>query len=170
MSAEHPVIPGLERSECSAGVPCPIPSQNGTFRECSEVGCVVFRAPRSKGAEHGTTTQPTTRKPHLSKHRCGTWALVAIDADTAGLTVWTDPYPLTPAGEVWALTNGRTTYYIHAKQLEPRNAWNIAGRPPGPDRTVLAAHQCGTGIPVQHRAPAPPASTRPVPASKEPPF
>lgn len=168
-ATEHLPFSGWETEQCSVSVPCPFPSQNGTFRGCSVAGCVVFRAPRSKGAEHGTERHTTSQRPRLTKHGCGAWTLTALDARVAALTAWLDPYPLTAAGEVWAITDDRWTYLLLADRIEKRTRWTIPGRPAGSQYTVLAWHRCQQPVPLEHRRPPQP-QPHLATSSKEPPF
>lgn len=141
--------------ECPVGVPSLFPSQNGTSRECPVSSCVVSRAPRSKGAGHGTG-----RTPALLQHGCGAYVLTGLDDDTAGLVVTCDPYPLTPIGEVEALRDDRRTYYLLHRRIERRDIWNIPGHLPSHDLLVIASHRCGLPVPDAWRLPPAP---RPAP-------
>lgn len=99
------------------------------------------------------------RSPKATRHRCGVQVLTGLDGDAAALAVVVDEAPLSPAGEVAALTDGRRTYQLHRGALDRRDRWNIPGHPPTLDLTVHAEHRCGEVI---HRAwlleiPPPPA-------------
>ena len=106
------------------------------------------------------------RRVILMKHSCGQHILRGLDADRCALTAEVDPYPLTPAGEVRALTAGRPTYCLSGGQLEPRDRWNIPGHLPSHDLLVLAAHDC-TGIPADWRLPYRPPAPAPAPVTEE---
>lgn len=106
----------------------------------------------------------SSRRATLQKHRCGQHILVGLDADRAAITAQLDPYPLTPAGEVWALVNGRRTWQLNGTHLQPRDRWNIPGKPPNATRTVLTWHHCNDPIPTQHRAA--PRPTKPQPTEE----
>lgn len=95
---------------------------------------------------------PLSRTPQTKTCRtCGQTVITALDADRAAITATLDPYPLTAAGEVWALQHQRPTYLHTPTEITRRDRWNIPGRPPTTTRTVLAWHQCGQPIPTQHR-------------------
>lgn len=105
-------------------------------------------------------------------HTCRTCAapvLTGLDADRCALTTTVDAYALTPAGEVWALRDGRRTYTLHRGQLDRRDRWNIPGHPPSPQRTVLATHTCHQPIPLEHHRPPTPRPFQPT-STEEPPF
>ena len=93
---------------------------------------------------------------------CGTPTLTGLDADRAALTITVDATALTPAGEVWALQDGRRTYELRNGQLDPRTRWNIPDRPPSPNRTVLTTHTCHHPIPPEYHRPPSPRPTRPT--------
>lgn len=118
----------------------------------------------------GRTPTGATRKASLRTCRCHQPILVGLDADRCALAAACDPYPLTPAGEVWALRDGRWTYLLAGGQLQPRDRWNIPGHPPDDATRVLAEHRCGHPIPDERRAPPPPAPPRPAPATEGMPF
>jgi hypothetical protein len=82
--------------------------------------------------------------------------LSGLDADRASLPVTVTAHALTDTGEAWALQLGLATYQLTGRQLYPRDRWNIPGKPPSADRTVLAAHDCDLNIPAEHRRPPPP--------------
>ena len=81
--------------------------------------------------------------------------MTALDHWTAAIPVHLDPWPLNPQGEVEALRDGRRTYQIRQWGVRYRNAYRIAGNPPGPRTTVLAEHRCGEDIPDTWRQPPP---------------
>lgn len=108
------------------------------------------------------------RKASIRVHPCQAIVLIGLDADRCAITATVDPYPLTPAGEVWALQQQRRTYQLDHGRLEPRDRWNIRGKPPSPTRTVLAWHDCTTPIPAEHRRPTPPPAPRPEETSECP--
>jgi hypothetical protein len=110
-------------------------------------------------------TAPTglSRTARVRIHPCHAPILAGLDGDACALPVMVDPYPLTPAGEVWALTAGRVTYHLLRGALDPRNRWSIPGHPPTADRPVLAAHRCSEPVPPEHRLPPVPAAPRPAP-------
>jgi hypothetical protein len=105
---------------------------------------------------------PTRRPQHRTCPTCQETIITGLDAHRAALTVTLDPYPLTPTGEVWALTHHRRTYQITQNEIEPRTRWNIPGHPPSPTLTVLTAHACHQPIPHQHRRQEPPPKPRPT--------
>ena len=99
----------------------------------------------------------TSRTPRIRVHpTCHQPILAGLDANRCALSVAVDPYPLTPAGEVWALQSGRRTYALMWGALERRDAWTIPGHPPSPGLPVLAEHVCESPIPMEHRAPPTP--------------
>ena len=117
--------------------------------------------------EPGQAPTGTSRTPRIRVHPiCHAPILAGLDANRCALSVAVDPYPLTPAGEVWALRAGRRTYALQWGALERRDAWTIPGHPPSPGLPVMAEHVCGHPIPDEHRAPPTPHS--PAPADKEP--
>jgi len=87
----------------------------------------------------------------LANHRCGEFIMAALDHWACALTVYLDPWPLSAAGEVQALRDGRQTYQMRTWGVRYRNAYRIAGNPPGPRTTVLAEHRCGHVIPATWR-------------------
>lgn len=95
---------------------------------------------------------PTIR--HL-KHGCQEIVAAALDHWACALTVYLDPWPLSPVGEVAALRDGRRTYQMRSWGVRIRNAYRITGNPPGPRTTVLAEHRCGEPIPATWRQPSP---------------
>ena len=104
-----------------------------------------------------------TRTPRIRVHPpCHQPILAGLDANRCALSVMVDPYPLTPAGEVWALQSGRRTYALSRGELERRDRWSIPGRPPSPKLPVLVEHACDTPVPPEHRAPPPPSPPRPA--------
>ena len=116
------------------------------------------------------TDQRISRTPRIHTcHTCAAPVLTALDANRCALTVTLDPYALTPAGEVWALQDGRRTYQLTNGQLNPRDRWNIPGRPPGPDHTILPSHRCHQPTPHQHRQPPTPTPAA-TPNTEEIPF
>ena len=115
------------------------------------------------------TEQGIGRRAHIRTcPTCKQPTLTGLDADRCALTATVDPYPLTPHGEVWALSDGRHTYQLQHGQLEPRTRWNIPGHPPGPDHTVLTTHRCHQPIPTQHRRPPAPRPAPPTPTEEIP--
>lgn len=108
------------------------------------------------------TATRISRRVVMVKHDCGMDVLVALDADRCALVVRVDPYPLSPLGEVAALSMGRPTYSLNRGELEPRDHWNIPGHLPGHDLLVLAAHDC---TPMHTDWLLPPAPKRPAPAT-----
>ena len=124
--------------------------------------------PSSLWEGQGISVNPSTvtgasRKARIRVHpRCHQPILAGLDADVAALSVAVDPYPLTPAGEVWALQSGRRTYALSRGALERRDRWSIPGRPPSPKLPVLAEHACDSPVPPQHRAPPIPTPSRPA--------
>lgn len=110
-----------------------------------------------------------SRRAHLTQHSCQAHVLVGLDADMCALTVYVEPYALTPHGEVEALRDQRTTYHLQQGALHPRTAYTIPGKPPSHARTILASHTCHHPIPESWRLPPAPDTRRPQP-SQEPPF
>jgi len=96
------------------------------------------------------------RKARLAPHRCGAWVLVGPNASRCALTATVEPYAITALGEVQALRDGRTTYDLRHGELEYRDRWSIPGKPPGPDRTVVADHRCGHPLADAWRRPPQP--------------
>ena len=148
--------------ECPVGVPSLFPSQNGTSRGCPVQSGVVSRRSLSKRAGHPGRT--FRRQIHISVcPTCQTAVLSGLDADRAALAVTVTAHALTASGEAWALQSGLATYQLIGRQLYPRDRWNIPGKPPSADRTVLATHDCDLVIPAGHRRLAvPPAVPRPA--------
>jgi hypothetical protein len=97
----------------------------------------------------------------LGNHRCGELIMAALDHWACAITVHLDPWPLSPAGEVEALRNGRRTYQIRQWGVRHRNAYRITGNPPKPGVTVLAEHRCGERIPEAWKQPLAPATPKP---------
>lgn len=89
----------------------------------------------------------------LANHRCGELVMAALDHWACALTVYCDAYPLSPAGEVQALRDGRRTYQVREWGVRYRNAYRIAGNPPSPGVTVLAEHRCGEPLPGTWKQP-----------------
>ena len=103
------------------------------------------------------------RQIHISVcPTCQTAIITGLDADRAALPVTVTAHALTASGEAWALQLGLATYQLTGRQLYPRDRWNIPGKPPSADRTVLAAHDCDLTIPAEHRRPSPPTPPRPA--------
>lgn len=81
---------------------------------------------------------------------CGRPVMVGLDDDSCALTAVVDPYPLSPAGEVVALMQGRKTYTLAwaggRYEIDRRDEWRIEGNPPGsrPTVDVVVNHECGT--------------------------
>jgi hypothetical protein len=127
-----------------------------------------IRPLRSIRADGGLarTTDGLRNGMHMGKHRhlkhgCGQPVLAALDHWACAMTVICDPWPLSPAGEVHALRDGRQTYQIRQWGVRYRNAYRIAGNPPRPGVTVLAEHRCGHPIPDTWKQPLPPITPRP---------
>ena len=97
----------------------------------------------------------------LGNHRCGELIMAALDHWACATTVHLDPWPLSPAGEVEALRDGRRTYQIRQWGVRHRNAYRITGNPPRPGVTVLAEHRCGERIPETWKQPPTPATPKP---------
>ena len=97
----------------------------------------------------------------LGNHRCGELIMAALDHWACAITVHLDPWPLSPAGEVEALRDGRRTYQIRQWGVRHRNAYRITGNPPRPGVTVLAEHRCGERIPEAWKQPPTPATPKP---------
>ena len=89
----------------------------------------------------------------LGNHRCGELIMAALDHWACALTIDLDPWPLSPAGEVEALRDGRRTYQVREWGVRVRNAYRITGNPPRPGVTVLAEHRCGERIPQAWQQP-----------------
>ena len=148
-----PVVPGVVPPFCEGG-------SHGS-RGGSQNAVVVPRVPPIGGTgDQGPGNRPSwypknQAKHRLGKHRCGQITMVALDHWTAAMPVQLDPWPLSPAGEVEALRAGRRTYQIRHWGVRHRNAYRIAGNPPGPRTTVLAEHRCGEVTPETWRQPPP---------------
>lgn len=91
-----------------------------------------------------------TAKPR----RCPTCRQMILAAiDDLGFDAWADPRPVTPLGELQALTSGRRTWSHTMGGLDARDAPFIAYLPA--DRLdVHGEHRCGAP-PVQTRPPPP---------------
>lgn len=94
-------------------------------------------------------------------HRCGAQVITGWDGERCALFVTLDPSPLTPTGEVAALTAGRATYQMRRGRIDRRDRWNIPGHPPSLDLPVIAEHRCDEVIHRQWLLDIPPA---PAPA------
>lgn len=159
--SQHPVLPVLPAlipsfREAIPGdphvIPTAVPSDPRSAPHKGERGA------RDRGAPQRTALG---RRPQLvTCHTCGATILTALDADRCAITAKLDPYPLTPHGEVWALQAGRPTYLVADHELTRRDRWNIPGRPPSRDRTVLTWHQCDQPPPPEHRRPTNPPAPR----------
>ena len=80
--------------------------------------------------------------------RCHARLLTGLDHDLCAGQALVDPFPLTPMGELLALLAGRPTYRLvpagHGRfELDYRDEWQIANKPPG-KFDVLAAHKCNS--------------------------
>lgn len=106
------------------------------------------------------------RRVMLTVHGCGSHVLLGLDDEPAGLTARCDPYPLSQAGEVAALRDGRWTWAIAHGRLERRDRWTIPGHPPGPGLLVVTEHRCDHPLPDDWLAP--PTPRPPAPTPKEP--
>lgn len=131
-------------------------------RQVPDLGCPVTSGSASRiapeGAPTGTRRHATQephrrigRKPIPEVCRCTRIVLTAWDADMCALLVHLDPHALTPAGELWALQTGRSTYHLDHAGIHRRDRWNIPGKPPTVDRVVLATHICPDTTPDEHR-------------------
>lgn len=113
----------------------------------------LFTAPSDPAYRDGSrlhrAATPTTCRA------CGAIVLRGLDADACAFTALADPRPVTAAGEVAALRDGRRTYDLDGRELSARDRWSIPGRPPTPRRPVLAAHRCHSPLPATWLAPAP---------------
>lgn len=103
-------------------------------------------------------TERTRRKAAIVQHSCGDTVITGLDGDRAALVATCDPYPLTQYGEVMALRDARRTYFVLRGELDPRDRWNITGKP-ADMTTVVAEHRCGFPIPADWRKKL----TRPTP-------
>jgi hypothetical protein len=128
-----------------------------------------IRPLRSIRADGGLarTTDGLRNGMHMGKHRhlkhgCGQPVLAALDHWACAIPVTCDPWPLSPAGEVEALRDGRQTYQIRQWGVRHRNAYRIADNPPRPGVTVVAEHRCGEVVPDDWKQPLPPAKPRPT--------
>jgi len=101
------------------------------------------------------TQPPTLHRP------CGQPTFTALTGDRCAVIVRVDTPPLSPTGEVAALTAGRRTYAARGKYLEPRDRWTIPGRPPSADNHVHAEHTCQP-IPATWLLPPAPEPTIPT--------
>ena len=100
-------------------------------------------------------TDTVRRRAKLTKHKCGADVVVGLDAPACALVATCDPYPVSNAGEVEALRAGRRTYLVWWGELDPRDRWNIAGKP-ADITTVLVEHSCGDTVPSAWRKPLAP--------------
>jgi hypothetical protein len=91
------------------------------------------------------------RKPTPHVCTCHHTILTAWDADTCAWLTHLDPYALTPHGEIWALTTGRTTYKLTPRGIHQRDRYNIPGNPPSTTLIVLPTHTCPETTPPQYR-------------------
>lgn len=106
------------------------------------------------------TPDGVSRRARLHPCRtCGRPIVSGLDANVCALTGHADPEPLTAAGEVAALLDGRATYEltdrVDRSELDARSAWDIRARPAGHSPPVLAGHRCGAPVPPDWRAPVP---------------
>lgn len=123
----------------------------------------LYRGTHGNGWEHMPTLKPVT-----TIHRaCGQPTITALTGDRCGYIVCVDAALLSAVGEVAALTAGRHTYLARGRYLDPRDRWNISGRPPGHDRPVHVEHDCtpipGTWLLSALPIPAPTILTSEVP-------
>lgn len=101
-----------------------------------------------------------SRRARLRRCPCGLPVLAGLDDDIAALEAACDPARVSRHGEALALLDARRTYELRADgKLRARDRHAIARRPAGPERTVLAAHRCPTGIPSSWQQEAPPPVT-----------
>lgn len=106
------------------------------------------------------STDGITTAAQLRTHTCGLIVLTGLDATLAAIPTTVDPAPLTTAGEMAALLQGRHTYDFWTTTSElhgPRRAWDITRAPAtNTGRTrVLATHICGSTPLPSHPTPAP---------------
>lgn len=95
-----------------------------------------------------------SRRAHATScAKCGAVVMVGLDHDSCAMTVYADPVPLTPIGEVEVLLAGRRTYDLaytsRGYRLDPRFAAHIKATPAGsaPGVDVVAGHRCGAPRP-----------------------
>ena len=103
------------------------------------------------------------RLARVTRHACGAVVIEGLDGKACAFIVAVDPQPVTAAGEVAAIRDGRGTWRIWHGQLDPRDQWNIPGHPPGDPWPVHAEHRCHQPLPAAWLAPVP----DPVPTPKE---
>lgn len=92
-----------------------------------------------------------SRRAHAARCRkCAALVMVGLDDDKSAMTVWVDPPPLTPIGEVEVLlAGGHTfdlTYTSRGYRIDPRMAAHIKAHPAGTrdGSDVVAGHRCGS--------------------------
>lgn len=106
-----------------------------------------FVAPESTT---GSTRTATRKAKAAHCRRCGLAVVVGLDADMCAIAVALDPRALDTWGaEIAALVAGNRTYTIHrfAREIDYRDRWERAARPPEPLSphsawSVHAAHAC----------------------------
>ena len=103
------------------------------------------------------------RAARTVRHACGAVVLEGLDRNRCAFLVAVDPQPITAAGEVAAIRDGRGTWRIFAGTLDPRDRWNIPGHPPGDPWPVHAGHRCRDPIPPTWHAPPPPVTATRTP-------
>lgn len=118
----------------------------------------AYAVPRGRIYRYGTRHRRTdgtagNMKIRHANHRCGQPIIVALDHWVCAISVICDPYPLSAAGEVEALRDGRRTFQIRQWGVQHRTAYRIAGNPPSLRTTVLAEHRCGEVLPEAWRQP-----------------
>lgn len=92
--------------------------------------------------------KPNPRRLDADLCRCGLLVLKGLDDDVAGLPVQADPLALSPAGEVVALRDGRTTYTLEGSRLYSRDKHRMRTFRHN-DWAVHAAHRCNSPMPQQ---------------------
>lgn len=95
-------------------------------------------------------TETVRRTARLDICRCGEHTMVGLDDDRCAFSARADIYPLSNAGEVAALRQGRHTYMLRRRALDRRDQWLIAGTP-ADSATVVAEHRCDQPVPESWR-------------------
>ena len=108
-------------------------------------------------------TSPISTTPRATRCACGAPVIRALDARACAFTAVVDRAPVTAAGEVAALREGRWTWQADGGGLTRRTRTNIPGHPPGQPWPVHAEHRCHQPLPAAWLAPVP----DPVPTPKE---
>lgn len=90
---------------------------------------------------------------------CRIPTLAGLDGPRCALDTWCDLAELNALGEAEAHLAGRRTYWLHGRQLVPRDQWSIPAKPAGAPGSppVLVEHRCHELIPSHwiHHNPTP---------------